>query len=80
MNLPVIPADKANHFCYGAVIACCGMYWTPMVALCLAAAVGAAKEVYDRVSKRGTPDGMDAVWTVAGATPVVLPAALRAWL
>lgn len=32
-----------------------------------AVAVGIAKEVYDRVTKKGTPEFADFLWTTAGA-------------
>lgn len=76
MSLPMLPADKANHFVYGAVLACFGMYWDPFVALGLAVLAGVGKEIYDRISKRGTPDFMDSLAAIAGGAVVVLPALL----
>ena len=35
-----------------------------------------AREVYDRVSKRGTPDLLDVVWTLIGGAAVLLPLAV----
>ena len=77
--LPLIPPDKALHFIYGAAAACAGcviahlaglppLYAAPLAA----AAVGVGKEVYDRVTRKGTPDALDAVATALGAVPVVV--------
>jgi len=76
MNLPSLPADKANHFVYGAALAGVGALHSALAGavLCWVFAIG--KEVYDRVSKRGTPDRWDAVATAAGAVPVLLPLVL----
>jgi hypothetical protein len=67
-------SDKLFHFLAGivafAVVAPFG--WTLAGAAVLAA--GAGKEVWDRVSGKGTPDALDAVATFAGG------AALAGWL
>ncbi len=77
--LPLIPHDKANHIAYGAGASLAGALaavpagqplWLGALAVAVLFAVG--KEVYDRASKRGTPDVLDAVATVAGALPAVL--------
>lgn len=77
MNLPTLPADKANHAVYGAALACIGGLHSVALGalLCVAFAVG--KEIYDRVSKRGNPELLDAVATLAGGALVLLP--LAAW-
>lgn len=81
--LPVLPYDKAMHIAYGAALSIPGVLvahhlslplWAG--ALALPVLFGVGKEVYDRVSKRGTPDFMDAVATVAGALPAVIVGAL----
>ena len=79
MNLPQLPQDQANHYLYGSA---CAVVGAPVAqalgldcrlgAIAAAAAAGVAKEVYDRVSKKGTPDHRDAIATAAGALPVVL--------
>lgn len=74
MNIPVIPADKANHLAYGALLACLGALAAgPVIgaALCLFFAI--AKESFDRITKRGNPELMDAVWTAAGGALVLVP-------
>jgi hypothetical protein len=79
MKLPQLPQDQANHYIYGSIAAVVGAYiaqafgvdrWLGAVAF--AAALGFAKEAYDRLSKKGTPDLNDAIVTAAGALPVVL--------
>lgn len=79
MKLPIFPQDKANHFLYGTVAAVVGTYAAaffgvePRTGAVLAATIaGVGKELYDYVSKQGTPDPMDAVATAAGALPVIL--------
>lgn len=77
MNLPVIPADKANHAVYGALAASLGGMHSVAIGAGLCAVLAIGKEVYDRVSRKGTPDIMDAVWTLAGGALVLAP--LAAW-
>lgn len=77
MNLPVIPADKANHAVYGALAASLGSMHSVAIGAGLCALLAIGKEVYDRVSRKGTPDIMDAVWTLAGGALVLAP--LAAW-
>lgn len=77
MNLPIIPADKANHAVYGAAIACAGAVVAgPLIGalLCVMAALG--KEIYDRASGRGTTELPDVFWTLAGGALVIAPLAL----
>ena len=81
--LPLIPHDKANHAIYGSVAFSLGalasqfLGFDPLIwGFAAASTVAIAKEVYDRVSKRGTPDGMDALATVAGA----IPSAVLVWV
>ena len=38
-----------------------------LIAVAIAVAVGIGKEVYDRVTKKGTPEFADFLWTTAGA-------------
>lgn len=72
--LPIIPHDKANHATYGAAIACTGLLAHSVTAAAiLVAAFAIGKEVYDRASKKGTPDLMDALATIAGGAFVLAP-------
>ena len=76
---PLIPYDKALHISYGAALGLIGAMAALIIsqpmwlgALTLATVVGVGKEVYDYVSKRGTPDFLDAVATIIGALPTVI--------
>jgi hypothetical protein len=65
--MPQLPQDKANHFIYGlAIFLVVGFAIDAVAGVGAAALFGAAKEVYDRVSKKGCPDAMDFVATAAG--------------
>jgi hypothetical protein len=68
MPLPLVPQDKANHFAYGAVVSAIVSRCTGNRAAGFIAAVLFAfgKEVWDLVTKKGTPDIMDVVWTALG--------------
>jgi hypothetical protein len=73
MKKLLIPVDKANHFIAGTVIYClASLFLTPVAALAPVIIIGAAKEVYDKYSKKGTPDVIDFLYTMAGALPVLL--------
>lgn len=78
-KLPSFPADKANHHLYGTWYALFGAgvcllagwpIWAGALIGCTIPAVG--KEVIDKVSGKGTPEVMDAVYTIAGGVPVAL--------
>jgi hypothetical protein len=75
MSLPVIRQDLANHAVYGAAIACLGGFHSVLAGAMLCALFGIGKEVYDRVSKRGTPDVLDAAATLTGGFFVLAPLA-----
>lgn len=79
----MIAHDKSLHALGGSLMGAIGAlvaYWAGspewLGAFALAAAVGAGKEVFDLVSRRGTPCWMDAWATVAGALPVALVCAV----
>lgn len=60
--------DKKLHYFAGLIIAGVLTNFLPvLVAVAIAVAVGIAKEVYDRVTKKGTPEFADFLWTTAGA-------------
>lgn len=66
----LIPIDKANHFIAGTVVYCTSaLFLSPILALIPVMLVAAGKEVYDAVSKKGTPDVIDYLFTIAGAVP-----------
>lgn len=69
--LPLIPQDKANHFIYGCLIYfVLQVILTPVFALIATSGIAIAKEVYDKKSKKGTPEILDALYTIAGAIPL----------
>jgi len=47
MNLPQLPADKASHVLYGMLIFCVFGLLSPIIGLCAAIVIGAAKEYWD---------------------------------
>lgn len=78
MNLPSLPADKANHALYGAAIAAgASLFFGPWRALLIVSAVAVLKEASDWwQNRKGGTHGVelwDAVATVAGGVIVVLP-------
>lgn len=85
--IPLIPQDKSNHYVYGQGIFALSTvvsYYTPpggdlklsvVVGLVVAAIFAVGKEVRDKVTKKGTPEPLDVLWTMAGAG---LPALLLA--
>lgn len=90
-KLPQLAADKANHHLYGEAAAVAGVVLLPPLARIVgfeldrrlaaaagAAVVGALKEVWDRLSGKGSPGVADFVATVSGALPVMLGLQLAA--
>jgi len=70
MKKLLIPVDKANHFIAGTVIYCTSaLFLTPALALIPVMVIAAGKEVYDGLSKKGTADVIDYLFTIAGAIP-----------
>lgn len=60
--------DKMLHYFAGLLIAGLLTNFLPvLIAVAIAVAVGIGKEVYDRVTKKGTPEFADFLWTTAGA-------------
>ena len=47
MNIPQLPADKAGHLIAGLVVFCIFGLFSPVIGLCAAVVVGAAKEYWD---------------------------------
>ena len=61
----MIAPDKVSHFVVGYVIGTAALFvgWYALIPVVIAAA---GKEIYDRVSGKGTPEVLDAVATVGG--------------
>ena len=74
-----IPKDKQKHFLAGLALSLlAGLLFCPIVGLATAAVVGALKEIiWDWLLKKGTPEFLDFVATVAGGVlgAVILHAA-----
>ena len=75
MTLPLIPQDKANHYIYGNLIFLVVFVLSSLVvsaglaaslALFAVAVAGIGKEIYDSITGTGTPEVMDAVYTITG--------------
>lgn len=73
MKLPMIPQDKANHFIYGFVIfILSNLILNAYFALAIVFCFAAGKEVYDKVSGKGTPEILDFVATLIPAIILTL--------
>lgn len=60
--------DKKLHYFAGLLITGVLSNFLPaIIAVAIAVVVGIGKEVYDRVTKKGTPEFADFLWTAAGA-------------
>lgn len=77
MNLPALPADKANHVAYGAALACIGAFHSVLAGALLCVAFAVIWEVVQKVRKKGHASGWDALATVGGGALVLAP--LAAW-
>lgn len=63
-----IAYDKKLHYAARLLIAGVLTNFMPVLfAVGIAILVGVAKEVYDRATKKGTPELADFLWTTAGA-------------
>lgn len=75
---PVIPKDKANHVSYGAGLSVLGLFgvFIPYVGwampVIVATALGARKEIVDKVKGTGNPEWWDLIATALGGTPLSL--------
>ena len=86
INLPQLPADKANHVVYGLVAGLVGAVVAPFAAqlswlawgmpwhgaLAGAALVGIGKELLDKYAGSGEPSWQDSAATVIGGAAVAL--------
>ena len=69
----MIPKDKQYHFMAGFFIYLISAQWFLIgFDLIPVIAIGTAKEVYDYVSKKGTPDINDLLFTIYGAIPLFI--------
>lgn len=66
-----MPIDKQYHFIAGMLIYIIAQSFMPVVwALLPVAIIGTLKEVWDYLSKKGTPDVNDLLFTMYGALPI----------
>ena len=59
--------DKQKHLAVGIILSLT-IPFIGIYGLILCYVIGIGKEVYDYVSKKGTPEVLDAVWTVLPGT------------
>lgn len=64
----------------GVVLATLGLLISPISAIIIVLLAAAGKEFYDEISKRGTPDFLDFLWTVIGGVFPILAYLLNGWL
>ena len=68
-----MPIDKQYHFIAGMLIYIIAQsFMPPVLALIPVIAIGTAKEVIDYVTKKGTPDINDLLYTIYGALPILI--------
>jgi hypothetical protein len=68
-----MPIDKQYHFLAGFCIYLIAQLYMPTVwAMVPVIAIGTGKEVYDYLSKKGTPDINDLLFTIYGALPLFI--------
>lgn len=61
-----IPLDKAYHMIAGMILYAGFHFINPLVALAIVALIAVIKEVYDKISKTGTPEYADILFTILG--------------
>ncbi len=68
-----IPSDKKKHLAAGfAISAVVSLFFGYIVGLSAAIGAGFVKEGYDYITKKGKPEALDLVFTVAGALLFIL--------
>lgn len=76
MLLPRLPEDKAQHWVYGSILASLGALHSVGAGLMLCAGFAIGWELYQRLSKHGHPSVLDAIATIGGGMPVLVPLAV----
>ena len=66
MHIPRLPSDKEGHLIMGLVFFCIFGLISPIAGVIAAVIIGAAKEIYDQTTGKGTPDVWDFVATFSG--------------
>ena len=72
MNIPQFRPDGAQHLSYGVVLYVIGRLHSREAGLALSWIFGVAKEIYDKVTGKGTPDWTDILYTVTIPTILYL--------
>ena len=76
-----IPSDKKKHLAAGfAISAVVSLFFGYIVGLSAASGAGFVKEGYDYITKKGKPEALDLVFTVAGALLFILISVLSSLL
>jgi hypothetical protein len=66
-----MPIDKQYHFVAGFLIFLIAqLFLSDLWAMVVVIAIATAKEVYDYISKKGTPEIDDLLFTIYGALPI----------
>lgn len=76
-----ISQDKSKHFIAGfgiAIIA--SLFVGYLIAVIVAILAGAGKEIYDKVTGKGTPEFLDFVATVVGAIAAIATSVAATWV
>ena len=69
----MIPIDKQNHFIAGTIIYTIASLFMPTFwAILPVILIGTVKEVYDYISKKGTPEINDLLYSIYGAIPLLI--------
>jgi len=68
-----MPIDKQYHFIAGfCIYIIAQLYMQSIPAMIPVIAIATAKEIYDYVSGKGTPDINDLLYTIYGALPLLI--------
>ena len=68
-----MPIDKQYHFIAGfCIYIIAQLFMQPIPAMIPVIAIGTLKEVWDYISKKGTPDINDLLFTIYGALPIFI--------
>lgn len=67
----MIAQDKLMHFLIGTLLAIMTVSYLGVWSLLVVFIAGVGKEVYDKVSGKGTPELMDIAWTMYGGLVIV---------
>lgn len=76
-----IPQDKKQHFlAWFAITAITSLFFGYIVGVVVAILAAAGKEIYDKVTGKGTPELLDFVATVVGAVAAVATSVAVSWI